>query len=124
MLNSAAVAQKRADESLVGFPPHVVQAYLAFAGNGDLQNLDTVVLGVLQFYLATKPKDPLQALPGTTRLVEDLGCDSLSMMDMVFMVESLFDIKIDDTELTKISTLDDLRAQIRRHVSIRPAAPA
>lgn len=124
MLNSAAVAQKRADESLVGFPPHVVQAYLAFAGNGDLQNLDTVVLGVLQFYLATKPTDPLEALPGTTRLVEDLGCDSLSMMDMVFMVESLFDIKIDDTELTKISTLDDLRAQIRRHVSTRPAAPA
>lgn len=124
MLTSAAVAQTRADESLVGFPPHVVQAYLAFASNGDPVNLDVVVLGVLQFYLATKPKSPLESLPGTTRLVEDLGCDSLSMMDMVFMVESLFDIKIDDAELAKISTLDDLRAQIRRHVSSGPTAPA
>ena len=120
MLSSVADAQKKADESLVGFPSHVVQAYLAYAQSGDQRNLDVVVLGVLHFYLAKKPADALDSLPGTTRLMEDLGCDSLTMMDMVFMMESLFDIKLDDTELTKIATLDDLRAQIRRHVISKP----
>ena len=113
---SPAEAQKRADESLVGFPPRIVESYLAFAKNGESSCLDVVVLGVLQFYLAKKPKEPLDALAGTTRLVEDLGCDSLTMMDTVFMVESLLDIKIDDTELARMATLDELRGYIRHQV--------
>jgi acyl carrier protein len=108
------VARKRIQESLVGFPSTVTDAYLAFVESRDLGKLDVVVLGVLTFYLARKPRQDLEELPGETRLVEDLGCDSLTMMDTVFMVESLFDIKIDDDELEKIVTLDDLRAQLRR----------
>jgi 3-hydroxyacyl-[acyl-carrier-protein] dehydratase len=110
------VAASRAKQSLDGFPPHVVDAYLKFA-EGNAEALDTVVLGVLHFYLAKKPATDLRDMPGTTRLIDDLGCDSLTMMDMVFMVESLFDIKIDDAELTKIVTLDDLRRRLRDHVS-------
>jgi acyl carrier protein len=117
-------AQKRTKESLVGFPPRVTAAYLAFAEGGDLADLDIVVLGVLYFYLAKKPGEPLDTLPGATRLVEDLGCDSLTMMDTVFMAESLFDIKLDDGELARIATLDDLRHHLRQRVkpSVAPAA--
>ncbi len=111
---SPADAKKRADESLVGFPPRIITAYHAFAETGDQASLDVVVLGVLHFYLAKKPKESLDTFPGTTRLVEDLGCDSLTMMDTVFMVESLFDIKLDDAELPRILTLDDLRKYLRQ----------
>jgi acyl carrier protein len=123
MINSAE-AKKRAQATLVGFPPRINAAYLAFAESGEQECLDLVVLGVLQFYLAQKPKESLDALPGSTRLIEDLGCDSLTMMDTVFMVESLFDIKIDDSELPRIVTLDDLRDHLRRLVkgSATPAA--
>lgn len=119
-------AQDRARETLVGFPQHIKAAYLAFAEGGDPVCLDVVVLGVLQFYLAQKPKESLDAMPGSTRLIEDLGCDSLTMMDTVFMVESLFEIKIDDSELPLIVTLDDLRDHLRRLVKgkgiVKPAA--
>jgi hypothetical protein len=111
---SSADAQKRAAESLVGFPPRVITAFHAFAASGDPAQLDVVVLGVLHFYLAKKPPEPLDSFPGTTRLIQDLGCDSLTMMDTVFMVESLFDITLDDDELTRILTLDDLRLYLRR----------
>jgi len=113
----AADAKKRAAETLVGFPPRIVEAYLAYAEKGDPTNLDLVVLGVLHFHLARKPAQPLDSLPGTTRLIEDLGCDSLSMLDMVFMTESLFDVKLDDAELAKIATLDDLRHYLRRQTA-------
>lgn len=116
-----ALAEKRAQESLVGFPASIHEAYRAFAATGDLRSLDTVVLGVLHFYMARKPAGTLDALPGTTKLADDLGCDSLTMMDTVFMVESLFDIKIDDAELVQIVTLDDLRAKLRQHVQTPPA---
>ena len=121
---SLAEAQKRANESLVGFPPRIVEAYLAYAKGGEASSLDVVVLGVLQFYLAKKPKEPLDSLPGTTRLIEDLGCDSLTMMDTIFMVELLLDIKIDDTELARMATLDELRGYVWRQVKNGAPAPA
>ena len=121
MIN-AAEAKKRAQETLVGFPPRITAAYVEFAEKGDLANLDVVVLGVLHFYLAKKHKESLDTLPGSTRLIEDLGCDSLTMMDTVFMVESLFDTNLDDAELARISTLDDLRNYRRRQTG--PSTPA
>lgn len=110
---SVAAAQKHVQEILAGFPPRVTAAYLAFAETGDAAQFDIAVLGVLHFYLAKKPEVPLDAMPATTRLVEDLGCDSLTMMDTVFMLETIFEIKINDNDLFRLSTLDELRTHIR-----------
>ena len=110
-------AQRRVQENLTGFPRPVVDAYLAFVETTDLARLDEVVLGVLQFYLAKPPVAPLTTLPGGTRLVADLGCDSLTMIDVMFLAENLLEIKLADDELTKIETLDELRAHFRRRMS-------
>ena len=106
-------ARLRVQENLTGFPKTVVDAYLAFAETGDLGQLDEVVLGVLQFYLAKPPAASLSTLPGSTRLIADLGCDSLTMIDVMFLAENLLGIKLADDELTKIETLDQLRAHFR-----------
>ena len=106
-------ARLRVQEHLTGFPPAVVDAYLAFAETGDLALLDNVVLGVLQFYLAKPPVLPLGTMPGATRIIADLGCDSLTMIDVMFLAESLLGIKLADDELVKIETLDELRAHFR-----------
>jgi acyl carrier protein len=82
------------------------------------------VLGILNFYLAAKPASPLEEMAGTTRLVEDLGCDSLTMMDTVFMVETVFDLKLEDADLAKLVTIDDLRELLRRRVSAAGKASA
>jgi acyl carrier protein len=110
---SSSDARLRVQENLSGFPQTVVDAYLAFAETGALAQLDEVVLGVLQFYLAKPPPVPLATLPGSTRLIADLGCDSLTMIDVMFLAENLLGIKLADDELTKIETLDELRAHFR-----------
>ena len=110
-------AQRRVQENLTGFPKSVVDAYLGFAESGDVARLDDVVVGVLQFYLAKPPPMPLSNMPGTTRLIADLGCDSLTMIDVMFLAESLLGIKLADDELVKIETLDELRAHFRRRMS-------
>jgi acyl carrier protein len=117
-----AQAQKNIQESLDGFPQRITAAYLVFAESGDLASLDLVAMGVLEFYLARKPENPLDELPGSTRLVDELGCDSLTMMDTVFMMETLFNIKLEDSELPKIITLDDLRAHLTRSLAGGAAA--
>lgn len=113
---SAEAAQKRAAETLPGFPPEISAAYIAYASTGDATQLDAVVLGVLQFHLAKPPPQPLTALPGSTRLKEDLGVDSLTMVDTLFLSESLFDITLADDELAKVGTLDELLAHFRRQL--------
>ena len=120
---SSAAAQQRVAEHLTGFPPAVVDAYLAYAATADEARLDELVLGVLQFYLAKPPAAPLATMAGATRLIEDLGCDSLTMIDVLFISEALLDIKLADDELKSIRTLDELRAHFRQRMA-RPDATA
>ena len=116
-------AKSRAAEKLAGFAPEVPAAYIAFAETGDPALLDEVVLGVLQYYLATQPAEPLLRMPDSTRLIEDLGCDSLTIVDMLFLAESLFDIKISDQEMAQATTLGALREYFRKSV-LAKGAPA
>ena len=117
-------AQRRVQENLTGFPKPVVDAYLSFAASGEVERLDEVVLGVLQFYLAKPPPAPLTSLPGSTRLIADLGCDSLTMIDVMFLAETLLGIKLADDELAKIATLDELRAHFRGRMRAESAPAA
>ena len=114
---SVADAQLRAEQNLQGFPPALSKAYLDFAETGDLARLDEVVLGVLAFYLAKPPSAPLATLPGDTRLIEDLGCDSLTMADLLFISETLLGLTLVDAEIAGITTLDQLRGHFRRAVT-------
>ena len=121
---SPAEARQRVQENLTGFPPAVIESYLAYADKRDPARLDEVVLGVLQFYLAKPPPAPLSTLPGSTRLIADLGCDSLTMIDVMFLAENLLGIKLADDELVKFETLDELRAHFRQRMTgiSQPAA--
>src|SRR2546423_13466603 len=113
---SPAAARQRASEHLAGFPPQITEHYIAFATMGASANLDIVVLGMLHFYLAKRPESPLTDLPGTTRLREDLGVDSLTMIDLLFLTESVFDLKLAEDELGRITTLDELRRHFRERL--------
>jgi acyl carrier protein len=52
--------------------------------------------------------EPVKMIP-EARIREDLGLDSLDVVDMVIVLESAFDFKIKDkTALAKITTLGDV----------------
>jgi acyl carrier protein len=114
---TAADAHARAQEHLQGFPEPVIAAYLDFADSGRPDRLDEVVLGVLQFYLAKPPATALIESAGSTRLVADLGCDSLALIDVTFLAEGLFDLKFADEDLARLATLDDLRGLFRQRLA-------
>jgi 3-hydroxyacyl-[acyl-carrier-protein] dehydratase len=76
---------------------------------------------VLQDFLPAKRATSLVGLPGGTRLIDDLGCDSLSIVEMIFMLEDLFGIRIANDEIVEVRTLDELRAFVGRKLSERPA---
>jgi acyl carrier protein len=48
------------------------------------------------------------AVTPTARLKEDLEIDSLSAVELALELETAFDIRIEDEELTKLETVQDI----------------
>ena len=57
--------------------------------------------------LAANPK-VTHAVGGTTVIVDDLGLDSLAVMDFVMEIEDKLDVSVPLDRLTDIRTVDDL----------------
>ncbi len=105
---------QRARDQLRGFPDGTLAAAEGFFGAGDLAALDRLVDWVLTHHLPAKPgRPPLGDLPADSRLVEDIGLDSLAMVEMTFLLEELLGAKFPDDELRQLRTLGDLRAAVR-----------
>ena len=51
----------------------------------------------------------------TSSFTEDLGADSLAIVELVLAFEEKFDIKIPDDEVDNIKTVGDAIAYIERH---------
>jgi len=62
--------------------------------------------------LDVKPEDVSEGKSFT----EDLGADSLAIVELVLALEEQFDVKIPDDELDKIKTVGDAVAYIKSRV--------
>lgn len=51
------------------------------------------------------------------RFIEDLGADSIGLMELVMKLEEEFGIKIPDEDVEKISTVGDAVKYIEEHMS-------
>jgi acyl carrier protein len=63
------------------------------------------------------------------RLREDLGLDSLAMIELLFKIEEHFDLEIPNEDLSRITTVADVTAYVEeklgpRHVAAAPAVQA
>lgn len=50
-----------------------------------------------------------------TNIRDDLGADSLDLVDMLMSLEDEFDVEIPDDEIEKLSTVGDVVAYIEEH---------
>jgi acyl carrier protein len=100
-------------------PAEARAAFRRFHDEGDPAGLDPVIFAILEDFIPSHSSTPLAQLPGSTRLIDDLGFDSLAITEVVFFVEDLFGIGISNEEVVQVRTLDDLRGFIRRKVAVR-----
>lgn len=115
----AACTDRRA-ESLRHLPAAAQTAFARFQAEGDPAALDPVVLAILDDYIPQRSTVPLAELPGGTKLIDDLGFDSVAITEVVFFVEDLFGFSISNEEIISVRTLDDLRGFIRRKLALTP----
>jgi acyl carrier protein len=110
-----------AEENIRHLAPAAQDAFRRFQTDGDLAALDVVLFAVLEDFLPRALPTPVAGMPGSSRLIEDLGFDSLAITEVVFFTEDLFNIRIANEEIIQVRTLDDLRGFVRAKVSGAPA---
>jgi aryl carrier-like protein len=108
--------------ALHGMPPAAIAAAEEFRVTGNRAAFDRAVVELVEYHLSPRPPRPLSTYPGATALVAELGLDSLTMVELLFLFEDAFGVKVPQEKLSAVVTLDDLRALLHAHLP--PAASA
>ena len=94
---------------LCGYPEEILQSYALFQEKGNPEDLTRFVIGLIRFLQDSNDAQSVTALSDKTSLRGDLGIDSITIAEVVFLLEEIFEIEIDNQELPKISTIGELR---------------
>lgn len=73
--------------------------------------------------LAARLKRDVEAIRVQDDLRNDLGLDSLDMIELLFKIEEVFDLEIPNEDLVQIATVGDVIAYVERRLAAKAAAP-
>ena len=108
--NEAFNKETKIRESLRRCSKETVDAALEFNRTGSKKQLLPIVLGVLERYVDPDLRPKLRESGPELRLIEDLALDSLTMMEIIILVEESLGITISNEEAKNLRTVEDVRA--------------
>jgi 3-hydroxyacyl-[acyl-carrier-protein] dehydratase len=111
-------------ESFKRCSPETLEAILSFRREHDLDAVIVCVHGIIERYLKLEPGEHIAQRPDSTRLGEDLGIDSLTMLEIVMSIEEALDFRAEDADVRNIRTLGDVRRYVDDRVHGRPVSIA
>jgi 3-hydroxyacyl-[acyl-carrier-protein] dehydratase len=110
-------------EALKRCSPATLEAALTYRRTGDVAAVPAVVLGIIERFVDPEHRPRLKTGETDLRVVEDLGVDSLTMMEVVMLVEESLKVAIKNEELRDLRTITDINAFIQARLCGK-AAPA
>lgn len=90
---------------------------MAYRQTKDPAHTLTVVVGIIERYVDPELRPKLAENGESLRFIEDLALDSLTMMEIVMLVEEVTGLTISNDELRGLATVGDIRAFIDRKAS-------
>ncbi len=96
-------------DKLRRLPPSATGDFQRFQESGDGEALNRLIIAALADHAPDKGRN-VREWSDATRLVEDLGFDSLAIAETVFFFEDLFQISISNDEILQLKTIGELRA--------------
>jgi acyl carrier protein len=93
------------------------EAAVRFRLSGDPKEIPAIVYGIIERHLSPEHNRNLSAASDDTRLIEDLGIDSLTLLEIVLSIEETLAISIENEELREILTLGQVKTFIGRKIS-------
>jgi len=98
-----------------------IDAAFRFRNEGDLEAAKLVVYGIIERYMPAEAAPKLKTATDDTRLIEDLGIDSLTMLEIVLSIEEALGIRIENDELREIRSLGEVKDFISNKIRSGPA---
>lgn len=105
-------------EVLKRCPSGTFEALLEFRSEGDLKALEVFIVGVLKRHVEPEYESLLDGERAQLSFVDDLGVDSMTMMEVVMMVEECLDIRLENQHLMQIQTFSDLDQYITGQLNL------
>lgn len=99
-------------ESLKRCSPETVEAALDFRQYGNFETIPVIVLGIIGRFIEPDVRHMIRKGDDNTRLFEDLGVDSLLMVEIIILVEETLDISIANDELRDIRSVGDIKTYL------------
>ena len=108
-------------EGLRRCSPETIAAAIRYREHADLSAVPKIVYGIIERYQpATAPVKLSQASEGA-RLMEDIGLDSLTLLEIVLSIEEVLNLRIENEELRAIRTVSELNKFL--HAKLTGAKP-
>jgi 3-hydroxyacyl-[acyl-carrier-protein] dehydratase len=85
------------------------EAASAFRRTGSVEYVPAIVQGLIEHYIEREARAKLSGDDDNLRLVEDLGVDSLTMMEIVFLAEDVLQVSIENEDLRPFRTVGDIK---------------
>ena len=89
--------------------PDTLAAAIEFRKSKDAQEIEPIVLGIIDRHLEPDQREIFIRADDEMRLYEDLGLDSLTMLEIVMLVEQTLEISVDNEELRDLRTIGDVK---------------
>ena len=99
-------------EKLCGYPEPILEQYERYQETRDQAHLHGFVIGLLRFLQDADETTDTHQLSDSTQLREDLGVDSITIAEVIFQLEEIFEIEIDNQDLMNIHTVGELKQYI------------
>jgi acyl carrier protein len=104
-------------EGLRRCSPETVAAAIRYRERGDLDAVPEVVFGILARYQPATAPVKLADATDDMRLIEDIGLDSLTLLEIVMSIEEVLKVRIENEELRELSTLGRLNEFLRAKIN-------
>ena len=99
-------------EALKRCSPSAFESAVQFRRTGNAEHVPAVVIGVIERFVEPDLRTKLKDADDDLRLIEDLGIDSLTMMEIVILVEDVLQMSINNDELRNLRTVGDVKTFI------------
>ena len=99
-------------ETLKRCPEGTFDAVVAFREDQNPEQVPVIVMGIIERHLEAEQKEVLRSGGDEIRLYEDLGVDSLTMLEIVMMTEQTLELSLDNEELKDLRTIGDVKVYI------------
>lgn len=99
-------------ESLKRCPERAIEAAIEFNETRDPELVPFIVMGIIERFVEPDVRPVIREGNDQTRLLEDLGIDSLLMVEIVILVEETLGVHIENEELRNLRTLGDIKSYL------------